>query len=123
MTRGGRRLGAGSKATWKHGKTRTIRVPEVLAEQILDIARKLDEGLLPMTNWDEGLSPLPAQKTEAIIERDTESKVIDLSGISIRACNGKSSVYLEDLAKAGYKILPERLGQMFKAILGNDLRK
>lgn len=29
---------------WKHGKTRTIRVPIALADQILDYAHQLDEG-------------------------------------------------------------------------------
>ncbi|PZV18271.1 MAG: hypothetical protein DCF20_04250 [Pseudanabaena sp.] len=28
--------------TWKHGKTKTIRVPTVLAEQIFDYAKKID---------------------------------------------------------------------------------
>lgn len=30
---------------WKHGKTRTIRVPIALADQILDYAQKLDNGI------------------------------------------------------------------------------
>jgi hypothetical protein len=98
MPRGGARAGAGGRFKWKHGKTKTIRVPEILAEQILDYAQNLDD--------------------EAIIEHETQSKVLDLSGISIRVCNGKSAVYLEDLAKMGYEILPERLGKMFKAMLG-----
>lgn len=102
MGRGGVRPGAGGPSKWKHGKTKTIRVPEVLVDQILDYAQKLDD--------------------EAIIEHETHSKVLDLSGISIRVCNGKSAVYLEDLAKAGYEMLPERLGKMFKAILGKDFR-
>lgn len=29
---------------WKSGQTRTIRVPVVLAQELLDIAHKLDEG-------------------------------------------------------------------------------
>lgn len=103
MPRGGRREGAGGRFKWKHGKTKTIRVPEDLADQILEYAQKLDDGV--------------------IIEHETPSKVLNLAGISIRVCNGKSSVYLEDLARAGYEILPERLGKMFKAILGNGLRK
>jgi len=57
---------------------------------------------------------------EAIIEHETQSKVLDLSGTSIRVCNGKSAVYLEDLAKMGYEILPERLGKMFKVMLSKD---
>lgn len=32
--------------TWKHGVTRTIRVPVVLADQIVAIARAMDEGRL-----------------------------------------------------------------------------
>ena len=43
MPRGGRRSTTW-KPTWKHGKTRTIRVPIVLAESILNLARILDQG-------------------------------------------------------------------------------
>ena len=32
------------KPKWKSGQTRTIRVPVVLAEQLLEIAHKLDDG-------------------------------------------------------------------------------
>ncbi len=32
------------KPKWKQGKTRTIRVPHVLADQLLDIAHHLDSG-------------------------------------------------------------------------------
>lgn len=32
------------EAKWKHGKTRTIRVPIALADEILDYAHQLDEG-------------------------------------------------------------------------------
>ena len=32
------------KPKWKQGKTRTIRVPKVLADQLLDIAHHLDDG-------------------------------------------------------------------------------
>jgi hypothetical protein len=103
MPRGGVREGAGGRFKWKHGKTKTIRVPEELVEQILDYAQKLDDGV--------------------IIEHETQSKVLDLSGVSIRVCNGKSAVYLEDVAKVGYEILPERLGNMFKAILGKDFKQ
>lgn len=96
MVRGGRREGAGGQSKWKHGKTKTIRVPESLAEQILEIAKRLDEGI-------------------NIIEHDTRSKVLDLSGISIRQQNGIIAVYLEDLVKAGYQILPERVSQLVDA--------
>lgn len=49
MPRGGARKGAGKKSTWKSGckfsETKLIRVPERLADQLLEIAHKLDEGL------------------------------------------------------------------------------
>lgn len=32
------------KGQWKHGATRTVRVPVALADQVLDYARKLDNG-------------------------------------------------------------------------------
>jgi hypothetical protein len=103
MARGGVRLNAGAKPKWRHGKTKTIRVPEAICPQILEYAKKLDCG--------------------EVIESETKSKMLDLSGVSIRVCNGKSAVYLEDLARAGFEILPERLGKMFKAIVGKGLRK
>jgi len=101
MTRGGFRVGAGSKPAWKHGKTKTIRVPDLLVDQVLEYARKLDQ--------------------EGIIEPVTESKTINLAGISLKTYGGKITVHVEDLAKAGYQIMPENLGMMFKSILRQRL--
>lgn len=44
MPRGGHRENAGRKAGWNNPETQTIRVPKALAGQLLEIARKLDEG-------------------------------------------------------------------------------
>jgi predicted RNA-binding Zn-ribbon protein involved in translation (DUF1610 family) len=44
MVRGGKRDGSGRRSTWKHCKTRLIRVPEEFVDQVLDFARKLDNG-------------------------------------------------------------------------------
>jgi hypothetical protein len=103
MGRGGLRVGAGSKPAWKNGKTKTIRVPEVLADKIMEYAKNLDDG--------------------EIIESVSESKIINLSGIPLKTYNGKLVVYLEDLVKAGFEILPSTLGDMFKAILRQRLEK
>lgn len=97
MSRGGIRCGAGAKPTWKHGKTRTIRVPIALADEILAFAHRIDE--------------------QGIIETDTHSKTLDLSGVSIRHHNGVIAVHLEDLARFGYEIMPESLGKLVKARL------
>jgi hypothetical protein len=101
MPRGGAREGTGVKSTWKKGKTRVVRVPEALADQILDYARKLDSG--------------------TISESVTASKVVNLSGISLKSYSGKISIHVEDLAKAGYEIQPESLGKIFKSILSQRL--
>lgn len=52
--RGGRRENAGRKAIWKNKDTITIRVPKLIATQVLELAHKLD--------------------SEEKIELDTESK-------------------------------------------------
>jgi hypothetical protein len=38
------------KPTWKHGKTKTIRVPIALADQILEYGYQLDGGAAPPAN-------------------------------------------------------------------------
>jgi len=86
MPRGGKRDGAGGKPTWIHGKTKTIRVPEVLAVRIADLARSLDEG--------------------RIIDDVTKSKYIDLTGISVKFVDGDPVVYIDDLLKSGYTVKP-----------------
>lgn len=42
--RGGYRENAGRKSSWQHAETRTIRVPEVFASQLIQMARRLDNG-------------------------------------------------------------------------------
>ena len=42
MARGGVRSNAGAKGKWKHGKTKSIRVPEALAEQVLEYTHNVD---------------------------------------------------------------------------------
>jgi hypothetical protein len=97
MPRGGKREGAGGKPTWKSGKTKTIRVPAVLAEEILRMARELDET--------------------GVIERDTESKVLDLSEIIVPEIRGKRFVFLSDLVRLGYEIHPLKLAEVIRAEL------
>lgn len=91
MPRGGKRLGAGSKPKWKHGKTKTIRVPEALADEILEIVRKLDSG--------------------ASVSLAEELGVIDLSELAIPQIRNKRFVFLQDLIRLGYEIKPLNLAQ------------
>jgi len=45
MPRGGARPNSGPSPIWKHGKTKTIRVPIALADRLLEVARNMDEQL------------------------------------------------------------------------------
>ena len=105
MPRGGRRPGAGGISSWKSGRTKTIRVPEVLAAEILQLARVLDNG---------GQVVSKASMLSSI-EPVTESKVIDLSKVSVTHSNGEIAVRLEDLARLGYEIKPATLAHMVNA--------
>lgn len=103
MPRGGVRVGAGGRFKWKHGKTKTIRVPEILAKQILDYAEKLDCGvIIEHETQSNSVTGIPVTENEL-------SKVIDFSGISIYRHKQKSFVFLEDLIKLGYEIKPKLL--------------
>ena len=101
MPRGGRREGAGGRHKWAHGKTKTIRVPELLADRVLEIARMLDEG--------------------KSLEDVTQSKILNLSGVSVHSTSKGMIVYLQDLLKVGYKIRPFALVDRLRKDL--DLRE
>lgn len=98
MPRGGRREGAGGKPTWKHGKTKPVRVPVALADQVVEIARILDE------EGDPGRI----------------SKTINLTGVAILQSKYGPVVRLADLLRVGYKIKPERLVRAFKAQMARE---
>ena len=98
MPRGGYREGAGGKPKWKHGKTKVIRVPEVLADRIVKYAKDLDTGKV-------------VKQESKVIE------VIDLSNISLISVSGQMGIRLSDLVKKGYEIKPKRLNDIVLASL------
>lgn len=104
MPRGGKREGAGGKPTWKNGKTKTIRVPIALADEILKFAKELDDN--------------------GFIETDTGSKVLNLSGITVPQIRGKSFIFLQDLVGMGYEIKPDRLAEkVISEIYKDEIRR
>jgi hypothetical protein len=44
MAKGGRTSTTWTGSSWRHGETRTIRVPAALADEIMSYARALDSG-------------------------------------------------------------------------------
>lgn len=91
MARGGKRIGSGNKSKWNSGKTKVIRVPELIADQVLTLAKELDDN--------------------GFIDSVTYSKTIDLSGVSIANFNGKTCVFLQDLVLSGYDVKPKILAE------------
>lgn len=108
MARGGKREGAGGRPKWAHGKTKVIRVPEALSEIVVSFIEFLDTTLNP------------ANVTWSNSDNVTESKTVDLTGITIRSFNGNPCIYVSDLARVGYKIHPERLANSIKAKEGRE---
>lgn len=78
MSKGGYREGSGAKPKWIKGKTTVIRVPEVLAEKILDVTKFLDKGreVNLMSDIEKGL-----RKKIPFEGREFEVIVIDPNGL------------------------------------------
>lgn len=45
------------KPKWRNGKTRTIRVPIAIAEEVLEVARAIDEGKIVEVSSEEEKEP------------------------------------------------------------------
>jgi len=117
MPRGGVRSNSGAKGKWKHGKTKLIRVPEELADKILEYAHKLDENAKIESETES--------KTDSSLGLDSvmESKVLDLSGISVATLKERTFVFLDNLLKSGYVLKPDALNdRVLTEIYKNSLK-
>jgi hypothetical protein len=126
MTRGGKRAGAGQKPKWKNGETKSIRVPIALAEEILRLARLVDNGeqLVTLKEAEKLLKKNKPDEKILKIETETESKVLDLAGIPVIAIQGAMAVRLEELVKRGFKIKPDHMNKILtEGIKAKNLRK
>jgi hypothetical protein len=69
MSRGGYRENAGRKTNWLSSNvTKPIRVPEPLVEQLLDIARRLDNGEAIEKEQNQNISSDDSLKLDRIKE-------------------------------------------------------
>ena len=92
---GGARTGSGNKPKWKSGKTTAIRVPEILSEKILALARTWDEeqpGVIasPGVEKDEYVQHL--QETVRLQQTELKELRNSCSKIAARAAEQESSV-------------------------------
>jgi TusA-related sulfurtransferase len=115
MPRGGRRENAGKKSRWDSGRTfaetKVIRVPIEFAEQLLDVARRLDAGesieivtnsgrateeIESLTNLvnslQERVNQLEAQLSSSSLKRKRDSALARLS-------MGKAAARYKDASK------------------------
>lgn len=102
MPRGGARPGAGGRYKWLHGETKVVRVPIALADQILEIAKILDQG--------------------GSLDDVTRSKKLDLSGVPIRYLNDGPVVSIKDLLKSGYIVRPVALADQVRKRMDKEVR-
>jgi hypothetical protein len=73
------------QAKWNSGTTRTIRVPVVLADQVLEYAHKLDSGE-SLTQVNQNLGTVPD-----IAEHETLTQVIQLLEESLKFPSNNAS--------------------------------
>lgn len=66
MPRGGYREGGGRPSLFRHMPTQTIRVPVVLADDVLHLARKLDRGDISVNGTISKSERVIALLTEAL---------------------------------------------------------
>lgn len=75
------------KPTWKHGATKTIRVPIALADRVLSIAKALDEGQEARKNslvTGNALESCPLDTVTKAIAVDSLTTAIEMKRSAIR---------------------------------------
>lgn len=78
------------KPKWKSGKTRTIRVPVAIAEQVLEVAHQIDEGQLTDTSEYVSKENLVAASKDEI--KRLKSRIKELEQKLISVTSDKNSV-------------------------------
>jgi succinate dehydrogenase/fumarate reductase flavoprotein subunit len=63
---------------WKHGQTRTIRIPISLADATLEYARQLDKGIEPRDTANSVSTKLEVNVTQSPVSGDSSDEVKQL---------------------------------------------
>ena len=93
---GGARENAGRKSSWNHKETCTIRIPQVFAPKIREIAQKLDKGQQIDFEIKSSLKKPVSDSRLQLVEKDTKSKFSELDKITDSNCELTEAI---DLAK------------------------
>ena len=101
--RGGARPGAGGGDRWKHGRTKLVRLPVALLDEILEVARYMDqnEGRLPFSAPPVITSGHPSESLlgEEIKELSAKRKAQKLAQ---KVMDGDEWVLVSDETFAGF---------------------
>ncbi len=104
------------KSKWKQGRTRTIRVPVALAEQLLEVAHRLDEGESLEVTQDNGANE-PGQSIELTQDNKAEGSrhSIDVTQDNISDLSRLKAKQLEAIALLQSAITPKSKGGSYAA--------
>jgi predicted RNase H-like nuclease (RuvC/YqgF family) len=80
------------KAVWQSGSTRTIRVPVVLAETVLEYAHRLDDGIEPRDTMNKLVSDVEVFTPQFIDTSDSSDEVQQLKAEVERLQNELSNL-------------------------------
>ncbi len=94
---GGARPGAGGGCRWKHGRTKLVRLPVALVDNILQVARYMDqnEGRLPPSGYPVIMSGHPCQSLSLEEQKYFWAKEKDLNLAEMVIC-GYERVWVSD---------------------------
>lgn len=85
-SRGGKRDGSGRPPTWWAGKCKAVKIPEAIADQVLEVAREIDKREFS-NEYTENITPL-----EQVMEI---RKIIDLSENGVTGYSSKKELIKE----------------------------
>jgi hypothetical protein len=101
--RGGARPGAGGGGRWKHGPTKLVRLPVALLDEILEVARYMDqnEGRLPplappVITSVHSLESLSGEELEEVLAKRKAHKLAE------QVMGGDEQVWVSDETFAGF---------------------
>jgi len=104
------------KPKWKQGRTRTIRVPVVLAEQLLEIAHRLDSGeSLEMTQDNRANERGNSIELTQDKLAERSSQLIDVTQDNLTDLSRLKAKQLEALALLQNAITPKSKGGSYAA--------
>jgi hypothetical protein len=97
------RTGAGGGARWKHGRTKLVRLPVALVDEILEVARYMDqnEGKLP---WSAPPAIILGHLSDSLSGEDLKklSAKRKVQKLAKKVMAGDEQVWVSDETFAGF---------------------